>query len=86
MQNMSDGDRAIIREIAYEAANNIVEKVVRDLKEHYAHEIRLHIAECPVKQEVNNRINQVKGVRWALSLVAGLIGAAIGAAANILWK
>ena len=79
---MSEGTRAIVREIAFEAAG-----VIRDeLKTTFAAHIDLHQATCPTKAQVaavqaelDSAKNKVKGMTLLLSFVAAVIGALAGA-------
>lgn len=79
---MDAGDKAIIKEIAFEAA-----KVIGDrLEERFIEKIKLHQAECPVKDEVAKNVNQAKGAWKVIAFVSALVGAAISFVASHLWK
>lgn len=76
---LTEGDKAVVREIAFEAAKTIGDEV----KDAIMTGLRLHQAECPVKVEVEAKINQAKGARWAFGLVIAVVSAAIGAMATL---
>ncbi len=71
----NEGNRAIIRDIAFEVAD----KIAADLKEHFAAAIKLHQADCPVKIEVAAIVNQAKGGRVAIAALAAFVAAVVGA-------
>lgn len=72
---LNEGDKAVVREIAFEAAKTIGDEV----KDAILTGLRLHQAECPVKAEVEAKINQARGARWAFGIVISLVSAVIGA-------
>jgi hypothetical protein len=81
----TEGDKAIIREIAFEVA-----KVIKaDLKADFAGAVELHQATCPIKVNVEATLNQAKGAKVALGILWA-VAAALGGAAVVVvghyWK
>jgi hypothetical protein len=67
---MSEGTRAIVREIAFEAAG-----VIRDeLKTTFATHVELHQATCPTRTEVQAAKDKAKGAKIVLVAVAAVVG------------
>ncbi|KKM05147.1 hypothetical protein LCGC14_1757060 [marine sediment metagenome] len=69
---MDDGDKAIIREIAFEAATVIKESLI----EHFATQLDLHSAQCPAKEAVG---------RWPKQMILLVAGVAIGSGSGVAW-
>lgn len=71
MPPLSEGEKAIIREIAFEAAG-----VIKDeLAEHFKTGIRLHQAECPATKAA---------ARWPKQIWFLVIGIAVGSSGGVV--
>ena len=78
---LDEGDKAIIRNIAFEAAEHTAQKVTTLFEA----KLQLHQAECPFAEEFSATKNQAKGGWWTIT---ALVGALTGVAALVLswWK
>jgi hypothetical protein len=85
------GDKAIIREIAYEVAVPLTEKLSSAVKEGMATQVKIHLLECPVrhelistKEELDAIKNKAKGGWHTLAFLAALIVSFVSLA-TALW-
>lgn len=68
---LDEGDRAIIRTIALEAAEHVATRAIADMRT----QLTLHQAACPVGQRFNEVENKAKG-GWAVVVaVSGVVSA-----------
>jgi len=67
---LDEGDRAIVREIAFEAAEVIKSEVIKTLKT----ELRLHQAECPAIKAI---------ARWPKQMIFLVIGVGLGSGGGV---
>lgn len=75
------GDQARqTREIAWEVADTIAKRIEESMDK----AIRLHQAECPIKVEVEAKVNQAKGAKWAAGIVAAIVSFLIGAGGAVI--
>lgn len=71
---LNDGDKAIVREIAFEASKVVAEELGKAM----ATKLRLHSLSCPAVKTVE---------RWRMMLIGGILGGAIigsGSAVGLL--
>ena len=79
---MTDGERAVFRELAFEVA----EIVVKRYDQHISDKLKLHVAQCPVKAEVASFREQARGGKKAIGwLWAGICGVAGAGGFTALW-
>lgn len=76
---LTEGDRAIMRETAFEVA----EVIERRLLAAFEKQVELHQATCPVKMEVQATLNQAKGGGRVAVLIAAIISGVAGLALSI---
>lgn len=74
--SFTEGDRAIIRQTAWEIGDVISQRLEKAFKEH----CRLTQATCPVKDIVEAAANQGKGATRVFAIVAALLAAAASVA------
>jgi len=66
---MSEGDKALVREIAFEAAGVLKDEVRDEIKT----VVRLHAAECTTKAKVDAMSNQRKGARVMFATIVTVL-------------
>ena len=79
---MDEGQRAIIREIAFQVAGQIA----TDLKAHFATQIELHKSGCPVKVKVEATLSEAKGAWKTVAVISAVIGAVGTWLLGHIWK
>ena len=77
------GDKAIVREIAYEVAVPLTEKMLAVFKDGMKTEVKVHMLECPLRseltktrEELDAEKNRRKGA-WAMATVIATILASL---------
>ena len=78
---LTEGDKAIIRETAFEVGNVVAERLMQSFEDICAR----RRAECPVKEQVAAMTNQRKGAKALAGLIVGavgLVGSLLGAIAT----
>ena len=70
---MDDAQRALIKEISFEAANVIKE----ELKEFFQDRIKLHMAQCPAQEAVKRWPKQIVFLIMGVGLGSGALGVGI---------
>jgi hypothetical protein len=82
MMALSEGDRAIVHEVASEAAKTIGD----ELKKDFAVQIDLHQARCPIGKDMDAMRNQAKGGWKVVAIIAALIGTVASLLVTHFWK
>jgi hypothetical protein len=78
----SEGDKAIIKEVAWEIGDVVVTRI----KEDVSARIKLHIADCPVKDKVDALVNKSKGAWAVIIVIAGAVGSVVAIVITHYWK
>ena len=70
----TEGQMALIRQAAFEAAEAVSSRLERTLRD----AIELHQAKCPVKDTVDAAVNQGRGAGRTLAAIVGCVGGIVG--------
>ena len=87
------GDKAIIREIAYEVAVPLTEKLQAAVKDGMKTEVRMHALECPRAEEIKGLQDElldakarIKGAWGTACVIAVVVSAVATVAVELLRK
>ena len=79
---LSEGDKAIVKETAWEVADAVAERIKADVTTL----VDLHAASCPVKDKVEEIVNKGKGAWAVVVVVAGAVGSLVAVVIGHFWK
>ena len=66
---LDEGDKAIIRDIAFDAAEHTSRRVIGSFETR----LQLHRAECPIGKEFMEAQNKMRGAWFVISIVASIV-------------
>ena len=90
--SFDEGDRAIIKEIAYEAATHIAEKLQASVMSGLHNKVEMHVLECPLRAEikfVKDEIEIAKSkaqMAWKMVVLEAVVLSALATLAIAVWK
>ncbi len=71
---LDEGDKAIIRQIAFDASEHTFARIEKSMKENTKMLVNLHQAECPVRDKVEAGKHLAMGGWRVLAFLGGLAG------------
>ena len=84
--SFDEGDKAIIREIAWEVASHIEERLKASIESGLYRRVEIHALSCPVKDDVKSLQDRIQGAWWVVGLIATIVGSIAAIAVELIRK
>jgi len=72
-----------VREMARQVVDEVMNRVIPDLRREWNKDVEFHASDCPVKKEVSSLVNQGRGVGKTAAVIVAILASAAAVSATI---
>ena len=72
-----------VKEMARQVVDEVINRVIPDLRREWNKDVKFHASDCPVKKEVSSLVNQGRGIGKTVAVIVAILASAAAVSATI---